>query len=136
MRSPSNYREINLQQAGLRGLLRVIGAENPHLRVTQIDVDDDTDAEQVTQELLGGSNEDETAWRAGQWYAARLRPSPLRPDERHTTVVDHAQDGMRLRVRPPATWKPWSSSPSIGFHRGRDRSRSQSPRPASTSPTC
>ena len=93
--------EINLQQAGLRGLLRVIGAENPHLRVTQIDVDDDTDADHVTQELLAGSNEDETAWRAGQWYAARLRPSPLRPDERHTTVVNHAEDAVRLRVRSP-----------------------------------
>jgi acyl transferase domain-containing protein/acyl carrier protein len=93
--------EINLEHAGLRGLLRVIGAENPHLRVTQIDVDDDTDADQLTQELLAGANEDETAWRAGQWYAARLRPSPLHPDERHTTVVDHGEDAVRLRVRSP-----------------------------------
>ena len=93
--------EINLQQAGLRGLLRVIGAENPHLRVTQIDIDDDTDADHVTQELLAGSNEDETAWRAGQWYAARLRPGPLRPDERHTTLVNYAEDSVRLRVRSP-----------------------------------
>ena len=31
----------NLVQAGLRGLLRVIGAENPQLRTTQIDLDDD-----------------------------------------------------------------------------------------------
>jgi polyketide synthase 5 len=93
--------EINLEHAGLRGLLRVIGAENPHLRVTQIDIDDVTDADQLAQELLAGSNEDETAWRGGQWYAARLRPSPLRPDERHTTVVDHAEDGVRLRVRSP-----------------------------------
>ena len=29
----------NLQQAGLRGLMRVIGTEHPHLRATQIDVD-------------------------------------------------------------------------------------------------
>jgi polyketide synthase 5 len=92
---------VNLEQAGLRGLLRVIGAENPHLRVTQVDVDESTDAEQLARELLSGSNEDETAWRDGQWYAARLRPSPLRPDERHTTVVDHAEGGVRLRVRTP-----------------------------------
>jgi acyl transferase domain-containing protein/acyl carrier protein len=93
--------ETNLAQAGLRGLLRVIGAENPHLRVTQIDVDEDTDGEHVTQELLSGSDEDETAWRSGQWYTARLRPSPLRPDERRTTVVDDTHDVVRLRVRTP-----------------------------------
>jgi polyketide synthase 5 len=93
--------EVNLEQTGLRGLLRVIGAENPHLRVTQVDADEDTDAEQVARELLSRSNEDETAWRNGQWYAARLRPSPLRPDERRTTVVDHAEGGVRLRVRTP-----------------------------------
>ncbi len=40
VRSPG---EVNLEQAGLRGLLRVIGAENPHLRVTQVDVDEDTE---------------------------------------------------------------------------------------------
>lgn len=93
--------EVNLEQAGLRGLLRVVGAENPHLRVTQIDIDDNTDAGQLARELLAGSNEDETAWRNGQWYTARLQPSPLRPDERHTTVVDHAEDAARLHIRAP-----------------------------------
>ncbi|HYY00585.1 MAG TPA: SDR family NAD(P)-dependent oxidoreductase, partial [Mycobacterium sp.] len=93
--------EINLEQAGLRGLLRVIGAENPHLRVTQIDVDEATDVEQLARELLSGSNEDETAWRDGQRYVARLRPSPLRPEERHTTVVGYAEHAARLRVRAP-----------------------------------
>ncbi|WP_082993050.1 type I polyketide synthase [Mycobacterium sp. 1245111.1] len=92
---------LNLEQAGLRGLLRVVGAENPHLRVTQIDVDNRTDAELLARELLCNSNEDETAWRAGQWYVARLRPAPLRPDERYTTLVDHAEDGVRLKVRTP-----------------------------------
>ena len=91
----------NLEQAGLRGLLRVIGAEYPHLRVSQIDVDDDRDGEQVARELLGGSQEDETAWRNGQWYAARLCPNPLRPDERRTTVVGHERDAMRLQIRTP-----------------------------------
>ena len=91
----------NLEQAGLRGLMRVIGAEHPHLRATQIDVDEDTDAEQVTRQLLVGSEEDETAWRNGEWYTARLCPDPLRHDERRTTVVDHERDGMRLRIRTP-----------------------------------
>jgi acyl transferase domain-containing protein len=87
---------LNLEQAGLRGLLRVIGAENPHLRVTQIDVDDHTEAQQWARELHSGSNEDETAWRDGQWYVARLRPGPLRPDERRTALVDPADGGVRL----------------------------------------
>ena len=55
----------NLEQAGLRGLIRVIGTEHPHLRATQIDVDEATDAEQLARQLLGGSEEDETAWRNG-----------------------------------------------------------------------
>ena len=91
----------NLEQAGLRGLMRVIGAEHPHLRATQIDVDEHTDAEQVARQLLSGSEEDETAWRNGEWYTARLCPAPLRPDERRTTVVDHERDGMRLQIRTP-----------------------------------
>ncbi len=91
----------NLEQAGLRGLMRVIGSEHPHLHATQIDVDEDTDAEQVARQLLGESEEDETAWRDGQWYTARLCPDPLRPDERRTTVVNYERDGVRLQIRTP-----------------------------------
>jgi polyketide synthase 5 len=91
----------NLEQAGLRGLMRVIGSEHPHLRATQIDVDEATDAEQLARQLLSGSEEDETAWRNGAWYTARLCSSPLRPEERKTTVVDHERDGMRLQIRTP-----------------------------------
>ena len=91
----------NLEQAGLRGLMRVIGTEHPHLRATQIDVDDATDAEQLARQLLGGSEEDETAWRNGAWYTARLCPTPLRPEERQTTIADHERDGMRLQIRTP-----------------------------------
>jgi polyketide synthase 5 len=91
----------NLEQAGLRGLMRVIGTEYPHLRATQIDVDDATDAEQLARQLLGGSEEDETAWRNGAWYTARLCPAPLRPDERQTTVANFERDRMRLQIRTP-----------------------------------
>jgi polyketide synthase 5 len=91
----------NLEHAGLRGLLRVISTEHPHLRPTQIDVDENTGVEQLTAQLLGGSEEDETAWRNGEWYTARLCPSPLRADERHTTAVDHEHGGMRLTIRTP-----------------------------------
>ncbi|OBH83895.1 sulfolipid-1 biosynthesis phthioceranic/hydroxyphthioceranic acid synthase [Mycobacterium scrofulaceum] len=89
----------NLEQAGLRGLLRVIDSEHPHLSATQIDVDGATGPEHVAAQLKSGSAEDETAWRHGEWYTARLRPGPLRPAERRTTVVDYERDGMRLQIR-------------------------------------
>jgi polyketide synthase 5 len=91
----------NLEQAGLRGLIRVIGTEHPQLRATQIDVDDATDAEQLARQLLGGSEEDETAWRNRAWYVARLSPTPLRPEERQTTVADNERDGIRMQIRVP-----------------------------------
>ena len=92
---------VNLEQAGLRGLLRVIGAEHPHLRPTHIDVDEHTGGERLASQLLSGTEEDETAWRNDDWHTARLCPAPLRPEERHTVVVDHEQDGVRLRIRTP-----------------------------------
>ncbi|OBK71852.1 type I polyketide synthase [Mycobacterium sp. 1274761.0] len=91
----------NLELAGLRGLVRVIGTEHPHLRASQIDVDANSDAEQLAQQLLCELEEDETAWRKGQWYVARLYPAPLRPEDRKTTIVSHEQDGMRLQIRTP-----------------------------------
>jgi acyl transferase domain-containing protein/acyl carrier protein len=93
--------QANLEQGGLRGLLRVIGAEHPQLRPSQIDVDEGTEAEQVARELLSGSAEDETAWRNGEWYTARLRGAPLRADERRTATVNPDSDGMRLQIRTP-----------------------------------
>ncbi|TBM81549.1 hypothetical protein, partial [Mycolicibacterium smegmatis] len=64
----------NLEQAGLRGLMRVIDSEHPHLGATAIDVDnDETVAALVASQLQSGSQEDETAWRNGIWYTARLR---------------------------------------------------------------
>ncbi|WP_099020977.1 sulfolipid-1 biosynthesis phthioceranic/hydroxyphthioceranic acid synthase [Mycolicibacterium palauense] len=105
---------VNLEHAGLRGLIRVIDSEHPHLGVTQIDLaastaaDDDADGVpgvpgvgELVRQLCSGSEEDETAWRDGQWYTARLRPAPLRPGERKTAEIDLAADGMRLQVRTP-----------------------------------
>ena len=99
---------VNLEQAGLRGLIRVIDSEHPHLGAIQVDVAQaDIEAEagqvagQVARQLQSDSEEDETAWRHGQWYTARLRPGPLRPGERRTTVVEPEHDGMRLEIRTP-----------------------------------
>jgi polyketide synthase 5 len=91
----------NLEQAGLRGLIRVIGTEHPHLCASQIDMDEATDAEQLARQLLGASEEDETAWRNGAWYAARLSLAPLRPEERQTAIANHERDGMRVQIRTP-----------------------------------
>lgn len=92
---------LNLDQGGLRGLLRVIGSEHPALRPTQIDIDARTSAEDLVGELLGDSDEDETAWREGAWFVARLQQNPFRADERRTALVDPDCDGMRLQVRTP-----------------------------------
>ena len=92
----------NLDQGAVRGLLRVIGAEHPHLHTTHIDVDEETNAEQVVRQLLlVGPDEDETAWRNDEWYTARLCPAPLRPEERQTTIAVHERDGMRMQIRMP-----------------------------------
>jgi polyketide synthase 5 len=91
----------NLVAGGVRGLMRVIGMEHPGLRPTQIDMDTATPVERLAEQLLSGSEDDETAWRDGQWYVARLNLSPLQPEERKTTVVRPERDGMRLQIRVP-----------------------------------
>ncbi|MGB8407351.1 MAG: sulfolipid-1 biosynthesis phthioceranic/hydroxyphthioceranic acid synthase [Mycobacterium sp.] len=104
----------NLEQGGIRGLLRSIGMEHPGLRPTQIDVDAQTDIALVAAELLSGSDEDETAWRSGAWYTARLNLSQLQPEERHTKVVHPEHDGMALQVRTPGDL---SSAELVGYDR-------------------
>ncbi|MET9645225.1 SDR family NAD(P)-dependent oxidoreductase [Streptomyces syringium] len=86
---------ITLEQAPLRGLCRVIGSEHPALRTTHIDVAGDTcDATDLVAELLADDAEDETAWRAGIRYVARLRSAPFQDGERHTTTARFGQDGV------------------------------------------
>ena len=91
----------NLDQGGLRGLIRVIGAEHPQIHTSQIDADDTTDPEHLARQLQSGSDEDETAWRDDAWFVARMCPTPLRPEERHTTTANHDRHGMRLQIRTP-----------------------------------
>ena len=92
---------VNLDQGGIRGLLRVIGSEHPDLRPTQIDIDPRAAADALADELLSGSDEDETAWREGSWYVARLQQTPLRAEERRNAMVDPQHDGVRMQVRIP-----------------------------------
>ncbi|MHA7651300.1 sulfolipid-1 biosynthesis phthioceranic/hydroxyphthioceranic acid synthase [Mycobacterium sp. ML4] len=92
---------INLAHAGVRGLLRSIGAEHPYLHPTHIDIDELSAAANVADQLLAGSTEDETAWRDNRWLTARLCPAPLRADERVSAPVDLRHGGMRLHIRTP-----------------------------------
>lgn len=92
---------INLDHAGVRGILRVIGSENPHLHPTHIDTDDNVSWSGVAREVLSGSEEDETAWRGDQWHVARLRSTPLTGGDRHSTHADHDQHRVVAHVRDP-----------------------------------
>ena len=92
----------NLEQGGLRGLLRVIGAEHPHLHTTHIDVDEQTDAEQVARQLLSGlrRGRDRLAQRRVVHGAAVPRPRCApRSGEPPSSTTQH--DGMRLQIRTP-----------------------------------
>lgn len=91
----------NLEQAGLRGLIRAIGTEYPHLRTVQIDMDDESAIDLLARQLQSTSDEDETAWRDGRWHTARLSPAPLCPEDRRTVRVDHPHGGMRWQERVP-----------------------------------
>ena len=92
---------VNLEQGGLRGLLRVIGAEHPQLRTTQIDVDEQTDVEQVARQLLAGSDEDETAWRNGGVVHRAVAPHCTAP---RGAANHHGRP--RARWRAPADSHP------------------------------
>ena len=127
---------INLDHGGLRGLLRVIGAENPPLRPTQIDVDADTTADLVAQEMLSGSDEDETAWRAERGTGrgcSRRRCGPRSGGPPSSTPNATA---CACRSATPVICRPWSWPPPSDEHRRRARSKSRSAPPASTSPMC
>ena len=101
-RTPCGAGVPNLEQAPLRAVCRVAGAEHPGLRVTQVDVDaDGGEPADLVAELLAGSAEDEIAWRGGTRYGARLRRAPLGPDERRTAELRCGQDGFAPAVRTP-----------------------------------
>ncbi|MFF9868170.1 SDR family NAD(P)-dependent oxidoreductase [Streptomyces sp. NPDC013953] len=64
--------------ACLRGLVRVIALEHPHLRASLVDIDRQPDAiDDLARELLAGGDADEVAWRAGTRLTARLARADL-----------------------------------------------------------
>jgi len=93
--------DVRLAHAGVRGLLRAIGAEFPALHPTQIDVDLTPDMSLLLNQLLSNSDEDETAQRGAQAFIARLRRSSLGHADRRTVNRDAAYEGIRLEIRTP-----------------------------------
>ncbi|MFE1910358.1 SDR family NAD(P)-dependent oxidoreductase [Streptomyces anandii] len=64
--------------ACLRGLVRTLAIEEPALRACLVDLDSHPEAAQnLVQELLGDSAEDEVVWRAGTRLVARLASADL-----------------------------------------------------------
>ncbi|MET9758084.1 SDR family NAD(P)-dependent oxidoreductase [Streptomyces sp. NPDC006372] len=64
--------------ACLRGLVRVMALEHPHLRASLVDIDKQPGAVgDLVQELLADGDADEIAWRAGTRLAARLARADL-----------------------------------------------------------
>ena len=114
----------NLEQVGLRGLIRVIDSEHPHLSATQIDVDAATEPKQVALQLKSGSEEDETAWRDGDWYTARLFPGPLRAEPSGSARSSIASGtACACRSARRVTSKRWNSPSSTASRPDRGRSR-------------
>ncbi len=64
--------------ACLRGLVRVLALEHPHLRSSLVDIDGQPGAiNDLVQELLGDGDADEVAWRSGTRLTARLARADL-----------------------------------------------------------
>ncbi|WP_346009780.1 type I polyketide synthase [Streptomyces sp. SID1328] len=88
--------------SAVRGVIRVLAVERPHLRPTLVDTDPDRRGlHTLAAELLADAPEDEVALRSGVRYVARLDPSPVTAAERTartTRTVRFGDDGFRLRV--------------------------------------
>ncbi|TRV80971.1 type I polyketide synthase [Streptomyces sp. 130] len=92
----------DLGQAGLRGLVRVLGYEHHELRPSVLDLGPGTPVADVAAELLSCPEEhDEVAYREGVRHLARLRNVPLDERERRRTTVDRARDRVALRLARP-----------------------------------
>ena len=88
----------NLEQAGLRGLIRVIGTEHPHLRATQIDVDEATDAEQLARQLLSGPTRTRPLGATANGTPPACRPRRCAPRSANHGGRPRAR---RMRLRDP-----------------------------------
>ncbi len=67
-----NEKCINPENAAMFGLGKVINIENPEIRCRAIDVDEETDIEQMIMEIYAGYKEYNVAYRRGKRYIQEL----------------------------------------------------------------
>ncbi|MFH8411024.1 SDR family NAD(P)-dependent oxidoreductase [Streptomyces sp. NPDC018019] len=93
----------SLDQAGLRGLVRVLSYEHPELAPTVVDIDTTTTGQDIAAELLSATpgSPDEIAWRHRTRHTARLTRAPFTPEERKQIPCRFGTDPLTLHV--PAT---------------------------------
>ncbi|NBM18357.1 type I polyketide synthase [Streptomyces sp. GC420] len=88
--SPGETGEPDL--ACLRGLVRVLGLEQPELRTSLVDIDAQPGlVDDLVQELLADGDADEVAWRAGTRLVARLAAAD--PADRYEAIPFARPDG-------------------------------------------
>nr|WP_063806795.1 type I polyketide synthase [Streptomyces regalis] len=90
---------VSLAQGGLHGMMRALTYEHSELRPSTVDVGPGTPIEDVVAELLTDGAADQVAYRDRTRYLARLRPAPLRDDERKTVLCRFDQDPAALDLR-------------------------------------
>ncbi|GAB7105957.1 hypothetical protein JCM4814A_42710 [Streptomyces phaeofaciens JCM 4814] len=82
--------------ACLRGLVRVLTLEQPHLRASLVDIDEQPGAvDDLARELLAGGDADEIAWRSGTRLTAHLARADIGA-QRNDTVAFTRPDGAYL----------------------------------------
>lgn len=85
---------INPENAALIGLGRVIGRENPEIKVRCIDVDKNTLASSILDELKAASNSYLTSYRDGQRYVESFMP--LKIADFNQSALTFKEDGIYL----------------------------------------
>ena len=101
---------LNLEQAPLWGLGRVLTVEHPELQCKRLDLDPDGDFDpaNMVAELLGPDSEDEIALRRGLRYVPRLvpvsLPSPVRPLQLHGNASYLITGGLGALGLGVAAW--------------------------------
>ncbi len=90
------------------GLVRVLATEDPSLRATLIDIEDDqADAESVYRELSSKRSE-EVAYRGGERLIQRLPAPALCPNKKPSRSRPVPAKTTCSPAIVPALWKPYS----------------------------
>lgn len=99
---------LNVDQAPVWGLAQAISAEHPDLKCTRIDMDFneyEREVDDLIEELVSDSEEEQSAWRSGIRYVSRLSRFRL-PD---STPVLH--EPFQVKSKKPGTLENMSMEP-------------------------